>query len=89
MRTAHSRLLTAYAAWRANQTSVELAGEDLRLGEARYRTGAGSFVDLLDAQTRATKAETDLITATYDFFLALAALERATGLSLFPEAMRE
>ncbi|MFN2384212.1 MAG: TolC family protein, partial [Gemmatimonadota bacterium] len=41
VRTAHSRLLTAYAAWRANQTSVELAAEDLRLGEARYRTGAG------------------------------------------------
>ncbi|MGH7557705.1 MAG: TolC family protein, partial [Gemmatimonadota bacterium] len=85
VRTAHSRLLTAHAAYRTNLTNVELAREDLRLGEGRYETGAGSFVDLLDARVRASQAETDLIGSTYDFYQALVELERATGLDLFPE----
>lgn len=85
VRTAHSRLLTAHAAYRTNLTNVELAREDLRLGEGRYETGAGSFLDLLDARVRASQAETDLIGSTYDFYLALAELESASGLDLFPE----
>ncbi|MFN2421745.1 MAG: TolC family protein [Gemmatimonadota bacterium] len=85
VRVAHSRLLTALAAHEATAASVEFAREDLRLAEARYRTGAGSFVDLLDARVRASQAETDLITATYDFYLALVALEQVTGMPLMPE----
>jgi outer membrane protein len=85
VRTAHSRLLTAYATHQASRLAVELAVEDLRLGEARYRTGTGSFVDLVDARTRAAQADTDLITATYEFYLALVQLELATGLNLLPD----
>jgi outer membrane protein TolC len=65
--------------------SVELAAEDLRLGEARYQTGTGSFVDLVDARARSAQADVDLITATYDFYLALVQLELATGLNLLPD----
>ncbi len=89
VRTAHSRIMTSYAAHQANMTSVELATEDLRLGQARYETGAGSFVDLLDSQVRAAEAETDLIASTYDFYVALVELERSTGLDLFPERASE
>ncbi|MGH7543795.1 MAG: TolC family protein [Gemmatimonadota bacterium] len=85
VRVADSRLRTARAAHRTNVTNVELATEDLRLGEGRYETGAGSFVDLLDARVRASEAETELIAATYDFYQALVELERASGLDLFPE----
>jgi outer membrane protein len=85
VRIADSRLRTARAAYRTNLTNVELATEDLRLGEGRYETGAGSFVDLLDARVRATEAETELIAAAYDFYQALVELERASGLDLFPE----
>ena len=85
VRIAESRLRTARAAYRTNVTNVELATEDLRLGEGRYETGAGSFVDLLDARVRASQAETELIAATYDFYQALVELERASGLDLFPE----
>lgn len=82
VRGAHSRLMTAYAATQANAISVELAEEDLRLAQARYETGAGSFVDLFDARVRAASAETDLIASRYDFFTALVELERGTGLYL-------
>jgi outer membrane protein TolC len=85
VRVAESRLRTARAAHRTNQANVELATEDLRLGQGRYETGAGSFVDLLDARVRANEAETELIAATYDFYQALVELERASGLDLFPE----
>lgn len=89
LRSGLARVRTAYAAHQSNALSVELAQEDLRLAEGRYRTGAGSFVDLLDARVRAAQAETDLIASTYDFYLALVALERATGVPLIPEeAMR-
>jgi outer membrane protein TolC len=84
VRTAFSRLETAYASHQVARRSVELAAEDLRLGEARYRTGTGSFVDLVDARTRSAQADVDLITATYDFYLALVQLELATGLNLLP-----
>lgn len=89
VRVAHSRLLTAHATHRANEVAVELAQEDLRLGEGRYETGTGTFVDLLDARVRAAEAETELIASTYDFYLALVALERATGIILFPEGAVE
>ncbi|MDX1661190.1 MAG: TolC family protein [Gemmatimonadota bacterium] len=89
VRVAHSRLMTAYATHRANEVAVELAREDLRLGEARYETGTGSFVDLLDARVRAAEAETEWIASVYDFYLALVALERATGVVLFPEGAAE
>jgi outer membrane protein TolC len=89
VRAAYTRLMTAYATHQSTVLSVEIAQEDLRLGEGRYRAGAGSFVDLLDARVRAAQAETDLITAIYDFYLALVALERASGVPLIPsEAMR-
>jgi outer membrane protein len=85
VRTAHSRLETAYASHQAAVLAVELAAEDLRLGEGRYSTGTGSLVDLVDARTRSTQAEVDLITATHDFYLALVQLELATGLRLLPD----
>ncbi|HET6360948.1 MAG TPA: TolC family protein [Gemmatimonadota bacterium] len=84
VRTAFSRLETAYASHQVARQSVDLAAEDLRLGEARYQTGTGSFVDLVDARTRSAQADIDLITATYDFYLALVQLELATGLNLLP-----
>ena len=84
VRAAHSRLLTAYASHQVARRSVELAAEDLRLGEGRYQTGTGSFVDLVDARTRSAQADVDLITATYEFYLALVQLELATGLNLLP-----
>jgi outer membrane protein TolC len=89
VRTAHSRLLTAYASHQAARLSVELASEDLRLGEARYRTGTGSFVDLVDARTRAAGADAELIGTTYDFYQALVQLELATGLNLLPDEVDE
>jgi outer membrane protein len=84
VRAAFSRLETAYASHQVALQSVELAAEDLRLGEGRYRTGTGSFVDLVDARTRSAQADVDLITATYEFYLALVQLELATGLNLLP-----
>jgi outer membrane protein TolC len=89
VRAAHSRLLTAYASHQAAELSVELASEDLRLGEGRYRTGTGSFVDLVDARTRSALADAELISATYDFYLALVQLELATGLNLLPDEVNE
>jgi outer membrane protein len=49
------------------------------LAQERYRVGAGSALELSDAQNSVQKAEGDYITAVYDYHKAVAALEAAVG----------
>jgi outer membrane protein TolC len=44
--------------------------------------GAGTALELSDAQTAVQRAEGDYITAVYDYHKAIAALEGAVGRSL-------
>jgi outer membrane protein len=51
----------------------------LSLAQERYRVGAISLVDLVQARSDFDRAETDRITAVYDFHRAFAQLEAAVG----------
>jgi outer membrane protein TolC len=62
----------------AEQT-VEEAHEALRLAEERYRLGAGTSLETLDAQARLSEAETSRIEALYEIKLASARMRRAVG----------
>ena len=55
------------------------AADQLRLATQRYRLGAGSFMELLDAQVAAEQAESDYISAVYNYHRFVAALEAAVG----------
>jgi len=55
------------------------ATEQLRLAEARYQTGAGSILELGDAQVAATNAGSNSISARYDLSVARATLAQALG----------
>ncbi|HUH13203.1 MAG TPA: TolC family protein, partial [Longimicrobiales bacterium] len=57
----------------------EGAREPLRLARERYRVGAGTFIELLEAETLLAQAENSYIVAVYDFHEALAALEGVVG----------
>lgn len=59
--------------------TVEQANEDLRLAEERYRVGAGTMLETIDAQVALTQAKADVIEAKCDFLIAVADLARATG----------
>jgi outer membrane protein len=59
--------------------TVEQATEDLRLAEERYRVGAGTMLETIDAQVALTQSKADVIEAKCDYLIAVADLARATG----------
>lgn len=62
------------------ELEVQRAREDLRLAEARFRVGAGTSVEVLDAQSALVQAEEKWVQARYDYYLSVARLKRAVGL---------
>lgn len=63
--------------------TVEQANEDLRLAEERYRVGAGTMLETIDAQVALTQAKSDVIEAKCDFLIASADLAVATGKKIY------
>ncbi|HET7904326.1 MAG TPA: TolC family protein [Candidatus Eisenbacteria bacterium] len=66
----------------AQTASVEAAEEDLRVQQERYRTGAGTILDVLTSQTTLHQARLSLIQARYDRRIAKAELEALLGRDL-------
>jgi outer membrane protein len=60
----------------------QLAAENLRLEQERYRLGSSSLLDLGVAQVTFIEAETEHINKVLEFNISYAALERATGMRL-------
>ena len=67
---------------RIARRTTELATEDLRLAEERYRVGKGRLLEVLDAQVGLTSARNNRVNTRYDLALAKADLERLTGESV-------
>jgi outer membrane protein TolC len=81
----------AYEAYRTARATVDLsrtalgaASENFRVQDARYRSGATTIVELLDAQITLTQSEADVVQADYTTRQALAGLEVILGRRLFP-----
>lgn len=62
-----------------SERTVNLASEDLRLAEERYRVGKGRLLETLDAQVGFTQASSNLVRTRYDLKIAEASLERLRG----------
>jgi outer membrane protein TolC len=75
---------TSRAAVGLAKVGVQVARENYRMQEMRYRAGASTILDLLDAQVGLAEAEADLVQARYETRLALARLEAMLGRRLFP-----
>jgi len=75
-------LQTAFQAIAVQASSRDAARDQLRLAQDRYRLGAGTSLELSDAQNAVQRAEGDYINAVYDYHKAMAALEAAVGRSL-------
>lgn len=85
-RAAEADVTAAYEAYQTARASAEVsahgvlvAREVYRVQEARYRSGASTILDLLDAQTGLTTAQASLVQARYAARLALAGLEAMLG----------
>ena len=70
---------TALAAARYAEQGVQVALENFRVQQSRYRAGASTILDLLDSQTQLTEAQAELVQARYATRLALAGLEALIG----------
>jgi len=74
---------TARAATVLAADAVVVTRENFRIQQTRYRSGATTILDLLDAQVNLSDAEAGLVQARYATRLALAALEAILGERLF------
>jgi outer membrane protein len=82
VRQAYSDYLQTLELIEAQKKTVEEAQESLRLAEARFRAGTGTQLDVLSAQTALTDARSNEIQALHDYNVAIATLERVTGLTV-------
>ncbi len=61
------------------RTSVEAAGEDLRVVQERYRVGAATILDVLTSQSALAQAQVDAVNARFDYLKAKAQIEALIG----------
>jgi outer membrane protein TolC len=78
-KTIHLSLREADERIRVSGETVTQAQENLRLAEERYRVGAGTILETIEAGVSLTTAQSDLIRAKCDYLTAKADLLRATG----------
>ncbi len=75
--------LLSLQAWKEitaiNSDNLNSAQEDLRLAQERYRVGAGTLLDIINAQTNLTRARGTLVRAKYDSMIAYAQLKNSMG----------
>jgi outer membrane protein len=74
---------TSAAAVQLATVGVSVARQTYQMQELRYRSGASTILDLLDAQVNLAQAEADLVQARYQARLSLARLEAILGRRLF------
>ena len=79
VREAFLNLSAARQRVEASRESASQAQESLRILQNRYETGLATITDLLRAETMRTSAEKSFLNATFDYRIAFAALELATG----------
>jgi outer membrane protein len=76
-----SKLVEARKLVDSQVASVDQAQKGLDIANIRYKNGVGTQLEVLDAQVALTIARTNYFTSVYDYFMAVADLERATGVT--------
>ena len=79
LRAAYMKLRMAKNSLPVVQAALRQARENLRLVNARFEAKAATSTDVLNAQNMLTRAQVDLASARYDYYLAHYELKRATG----------
>jgi outer membrane protein TolC len=74
-----NNLVEAVEAFQVATQTVEQAEEDLRLSEERFRVGAGTSLDVINAQVGLAQARRDVVDAQVEYMKARQQLRRAVG----------
>jgi outer membrane protein len=80
---------TARATTQLAEEAISVARENYRVQDTRYRAGATTILDLLEAQIRLTEAEAEFVQSRYATRLALARFEAQLGQRLFNDGARQ
>ena len=90
-RAAGELMAQAYHGYLTSRAGIELAlvgvavsTENYRVQRARYREGATTILDLMEAQVALSESEATLVQARYSTRLALAQIEALLGRRVFP-----
>ncbi len=75
----HNNLREALERFEVASVTVEQATEDLRLAEERFRVGAGTSLDVINAQVSLAQARRDVVDAKVDYAKFGTQFKRATG----------
>ena len=86
---AYEGYTTARATTALAEEAILVARENYRVQETRYRAGATTILDLLEAQIRLTEAEAELVQSRYATRLALARFEAQLGRRIFNDGTRQ
>jgi outer membrane protein TolC len=76
---AYSNLIQNQELVQSQEKNVDLAREAVRLAKARLDAGAGTQLDVLNAQVQLATAETTKLQALFGYNSSLAEFDRATG----------
>lgn len=79
VRAAITNLVNARARLENANRQVALAEEVYRIAQVRQAAGAGTYVEVVDAETTLTNARNQLVRARYDVLTAYSQLQRAVG----------
>ncbi|HWP58694.1 MAG TPA: TolC family protein [Candidatus Acidoferrales bacterium] len=77
--TAYLRVVESEGRIKANEAALAAARENFELANGRYQVGVGTIIEVTDAQTTYTDAQTRYIQSVYDYKIAEAELARAIG----------
>lgn len=83
MAQAYHGYLTSRAGIELATVGVAVSNENYRVQRARYREGATTILDLLEAQVALSESEATLVQARYSTRLALAQIEALLGRRIF------
>ena len=82
LRKAYLNMREAEQRFTATGDAVRQAREDVHIANERYRAGEGILLDIIDAQTALSAAETNAISARYDYARYRAQVENIMGTEL-------
>ena len=82
LRKAYLNMREAEQRFTATGDAVRQAHEDYHIANERYRAGEGILLDIIDAQTALSAAETNAISARYDYARYRAQVENIMGTAL-------
>jgi len=77
--TFYLRVVETQERIKANESAAKAAKENLDLAQGRYQVGVGSIIEVTDAETLYTDAQTTYIRTVYEYKIADAQLARAMG----------